>query len=70
MIRVFLCERRIYLPHFVKKVTTQIISILQDKQEGGSVLRTTNALRVKYPTPILVILEGGDVIILHIIENH
>jgi len=41
------------------------------KQEGGSVLCMTNALQeVGYPLPILVVLEDGIVIFVHITGDH
>jgi len=41
------------------------------KQEDGSVLRMKNALQeVGYPPPILVVLEDGVVIFVHITGDH
>jgi hypothetical protein len=57
-------------PLFCKKGTTNKISILQEKEEGGSDLHMTNTLRSRLSPPILVILEDGVVIFLHIIEDH
>jgi nitrogen fixation protein len=36
-----------YRAYFVKKETAHKISVLQEKQEGGSVLRMTNAFIVR-----------------------
>jgi hypothetical protein len=57
-------------PLFFKKGTNHKISILQEKQEGRSVLHVTNASKVGYPQPILVILEDRVVIFLNITEDH
>jgi hypothetical protein len=34
-----------YCPYFVKRGTTHKISVLQEKQDGSSILHMTNALR-------------------------
>ena len=57
-------------PLLCKKRTTHKIPILQQKQEGSSVLHTTNAVTVRYPPPVLVTLEDAVVILLRIIEDH
>jgi hypothetical protein len=54
---------------FFKKGITHKISVLEEKQEGGSVLHMTNALTVRIPAPVLVILEDGPATILHITED-
>jgi len=46
------------------------MSILQEKQKGGSVTHTTNALRDSKSPPMVVTLEDGVIILLHIIEGY
>jgi hypothetical protein len=70
-----ICYRKVAYTHYIsplfcKKGAPHKITILQEKQEGGSVLHMTNALRCRVPPPILIILEDGVVIFLHIIEDH
>jgi hypothetical protein len=50
--------------------TTHKISIKQEKQEGGSILRMTNALKSRILPPILVSLDDGAVIFLLVTEDH
>jgi hypothetical protein len=55
---------------FCKKGTTHKISVLQKKQESGSVLRIKNALSGRISTPpILVILEDVVVVFLRIMGD-
>jgi hypothetical protein len=58
-------------PLFCKKAKTHKISILQEKQESGSLLHMTNISRcsIPPPPPILVTLEGAVVIFLHNIDQ-
>ena len=46
------------------KGSTNKTSVLQEKQQGGSVLHVTNAL-TGFPPPIFVIREDGVVTFLH-----
>lgn len=46
------------------------ISILQEKQEGGSILHMTKALSRRISLPTMVIIEDEVVIFLHIIQDH
>jgi hypothetical protein len=46
------------------------MSILQEKQKGGSVAHTANALIDRILPPMLVTLEDGIIILLHIIEDY
>jgi hypothetical protein len=64
------CLRQHIALIFFGNGTTHIISVLQEKQELGSVLHTTNDLRGSISSPILVPLENGVVIFVHIIEDH
>ena len=61
----------LHRPYFVKKKgTTHKTSVSQQKQEGGAVSHTANALTVGYPPSVLVILEDGAVISLHVVQDH
>jgi hypothetical protein len=55
---------------FAKKRTMNNISILQEKQEGGSILHMTKALSRRISLPTMVIIEDEVVIFLHIIQDH
>jgi len=57
-------------PYFVKRGTNHTTLGLEEKQDEGSVLYVTNALRVGYPPHTLMILEDRFHIFLHIIEEH
>ena len=50
--------------------TTHKTSILDQKQDSGSVLRMTDVWELGYPILVLVILEDGVVIFLRIIKDH
>lgn len=46
------------------------MSILQEKQKGDSVVHMTNALRDRISPPMLVTLEDGVIVLLHITEDY
>ena len=57
-------------PIFFKTGQPTKYQFLQEKKEGGCVLHMTNLLRGRICPHVLVILEDGVVIFLHIIEEH
>jgi hypothetical protein len=54
---------------FRKKRTTENLYTSQEKQDGDSVLRTTDILKGMIPTPVLVILKDG-IIFSHITGDY
>jgi len=57
-------------PLFCKKETVHKISILQQKQEGSTGLRITDALRNRVSSTFLAIREDGVIVCLHITRDH